>query len=111
MVVEDAWLTVSTFEPLLALNELSPAKDACTPAAYVLVLMPVRLALASDATPEPLVTADPTELPFNLNPTVFPPTPELLTVSVAERFTVPPYVPVAEATLSEVVCTVAYVAV
>src|SRR5262249_35355145 len=62
--------------------------------------MPLRLAFESVATPLALVTAEPTLLPFSVNAIVFPLTGEPLAVSVADRFPVPPYVPLAVAVAS-----------
>jgi hypothetical protein len=83
-------LTVNEAVLLLVLYEPSPAKDALTPLGYVPALIPLRLALFSVATPEALVVAVPTELPFSEKLIVFPLTPEPPAVSVADKFVVPP---------------------
>ena len=76
------------------------------PAAYVLALIPVKLTLLRVATPEAFVVAPPTEVPLRVNEILFPFTPFPPDVSVAERFTVPPYVPVAKLTDREVAACV-----
>ncbi len=59
---------------------------------YVPTLIPERLTLLIVATPEEFVVAEPTDVPFNVKVTVLPLTPEpsAVSVSVAERFVVPP---------------------
>ena len=83
---------------------MSPAKLAPTPVPYVPALIPDRLALASVATPLPLVVALPTELPLRVKLMVLPLTPEAPEVKVADKLTVPPYVPLAELTDRLVAC-------
>src|SRR6186997_463291 len=72
------------------------------PVAYEPALIPVRLALASVATPFASVVALPTLAPLRLNATDFPATPLPPEVSVAARPAVAPYVPLAALTLSDV---------
>src|SRR6266566_1492438 len=98
VIVGVAFDTVKDALPLAAAKPLSPAKLAPTPVGYVPALMPERLAPARLATPLAFVVALPTELPLRVNATVLPLTPEPPDVSVAERFAVPPYVPLAELT-------------
>ena len=52
--------------------------------------MLARVAPDNVATPDPLVVAGPTELPFSVNAMLFPPTPEPPAVSVALKLAVPP---------------------
>src|SRR5689334_3664350 len=59
--------------------------------------MPLRLAPESVAMPLALVTAEPTLLPFTVNAIDSPLTGEPLAVSVADKFAVLPYVPLAAA--------------
>jgi len=94
------WFTVSVFVPLLAVKLASPAKLALTPVRKVPAFIfggPVRLALLSVAVPVASVVAVPTVPPFNLKVMVFPLTPAPPEVRVADKFAVPPYVPVAAA--------------
>jgi len=94
------WFTVSVFVPLLAVKLESPAKLALTPVGNVVAFIfvgLVRLALLSVAVPVGSVVPVPTVPPFNLNVMVFPLTPAPPAVRVADRFAVPPYVPVAAA--------------
>ncbi len=65
--------------------------------------MPLRLAPETVATPLLLVVAEPAFAPLTVKLTVLPPTPEVPAVRVAVRSAVPPYVPVADETASEVV--------
>src|SRR5207253_6828121 len=67
--------------------------------------MLARLTLLTVATPLTLVTALPALLPLSVKVIVLPLTGEPLEVSVAERFAVPPYVPLAALTASEVAGT------
>jgi hypothetical protein len=97
-------------EPELAAYPLSPAKDPptplLTPALYVPALIPLRLRPPSVAVPEPLVVADPADAPLSVKLMLLPATPDPPEVSVAESETVPPNVPDAAATLSDVGWTV-----
>ena len=60
--------------------------------------MPVRLAVAIEATPFESVAAEPIAFPLSVNVTVLPTTGDPLLVSVAAKAAVPPYTPVAAAT-------------
>src|ERR1043165_4721307 len=88
-----AWLTVSEAVPLLAEHPVEPVKLAPTPVGYEPALMPARLALLRVAVPVPSVTALPTPLPFSVKLTVLPDNGLPAAVSVADKFTVPPWVP------------------
>src|SRR6185436_11193608 len=64
--------------------------------------MPDRLTFDTVAIPEPLVTALPAAVPFNVKLMVLLATPDPLALSVADNVVVPPKVPVAAATASDV---------
>src|ERR1051325_8226053 len=64
--------------------------------------MPDKLTLLSVATPLAFVVAPPTLVPLSVKLTVLPETPALFEVSVALSVVVPPNVPVAAPTASEV---------
>ena len=76
-------------------------------------MIPLKLALFKVATPEAFVIAVPTAVPFKLNATVLPliAVTGLLTVRVADRFVVPPKVPIALPTCNEVTPTAVYIPV
>src|SRR5947209_7150941 len=95
VMVGVALFTVRVAEPELLLKLASPAKLALTPVAYVPALMLPRLAPVTVATPLAFVVAVPTLVPLRVKAMILPATPEPPEVSVALRFTVPPYVPVA----------------
>src|SRR6266850_6404065 len=59
--------------------------------------MPVRLALASVATPLAFVTAVPLATPCSVNAIAFPLTGDPAALNVADRAVVPPYTPLATA--------------
>ena len=84
--------------PLEAANEVSPAKLALIPVAYVPASMPDRLTFESVATPLLSVVVLPTELPFTVNAMDLLATGDPPQLSVAESAVVPPYVPAAVAT-------------
>ena len=65
-------------------------------------MIPVSATFGSVAVPSDPVTALPTLLPLRVKSIVFPERPVPLAVSVAERSAVPPSVPDAEATASDV---------
>ena len=57
--------------------------------------MPARLTLVNVATPDPLVVVLPMLVPLSVKLTVLPFMPEVPSVNVADRFVVPPKVPLA----------------
>jgi hypothetical protein len=94
-------LTIRAADPLDAKSLASPAKLAPTPVEYVPTLIPLNEALFTVATPLAFVVALPAPTPFKVNVIVLPLTgvPPLVKVRVAERFAVPPNVPLAGATV------------
>jgi hypothetical protein len=70
--------------------------------AYVPAPIPDRLTFVTVATPEPSVELVPAAAPFKVKLIVLPVTPVPLDVKVADRVVVPPYVPDAAETASEV---------
>ena len=65
-------------------------------------MIPERLTLLSVATPDPFVAAEPAALPLRVKLIVLPVTPLPPDVSVADNVVVPPYVPDAVETASDV---------
>ena len=101
-VVALVW-TTPVFVPLLPAKLPSPAKLPATPEGYVPAVIPDKLAFDSVASPDEFVEALPTEVPLRLKLMDLPLTPAPLDVSVAESVVVPPYVPDAAPTASDVV--------
>src|SRR5262249_37576512 len=95
-----ALLTVNDPEPVDGSNPVSPANEAPTPVGYEPAAMPVRLRFESVATPLAFVSELPTLAPLSVNATDSLATGVPLFVRVAERFVVPPNVPVAGSTAS-----------
>ena len=103
--VRAAWpalLMVKLAVPLRAAKPESPAKLAPTPDGYEPAPIPDKLAFDNVAVPDALVDAAPTGLPFSVKLIDLPLTPAPLAVRVADTVAVPPYVPDAVATASDV---------